>query len=608
MPLSNVVSGTARGLIEDIRDLFHRANPNTVLPVIGAGLSSPHLPGWAALLQELIAKASPEHHSALTTGLRAGRFLDVAALLEVDPRVQAAGITDSIRRHYERPRMPRPEIYDCVARLPVTHFVTTNYDPWLKDAVSRKLDAAPRIYTPWDDAAWENLGQSSPPLVLMLHGDADRPSTCILSASMFRRLTHHQAFQRGFSGLIQGRSLLFLGHSLRDPDLVLMLDAWADVMGESTSGTLAPRHYLLTTAVDALERTRLLGLGIHVVEYGPPGDHTALPDVLEFLKTPPPPPTAPSKAEAVQRQSSGPTSASASAATSYGQDRWKQVNVVVDAERHLLAGDLAGAKTTLARGREEHGESALFVSIDGIILAREGRLAESGAVSSRMLEKFRNEISLAAATVHAWGAGKLDEALATSVDALARDPGNVLVWLARAAVLVRRDPSRALRNVSTALDVYIPLYQAWGLRLRAQLLLHLQQADQALHAASEAVALAPHSPFAYDTRSSVLLKLNRIDEALADLDTAIRLAPAWPEPHRLKAAVLADARRYPEAISAATAALTTGGEDSLMYEIRASSLLAVGQQRAAATDISKARSLDPNSNSIAALAARLGVP
>lgn len=311
--------------------------------------------------------------------------------------------------------------------------------------------------------------------------------------------------------------------------------------------------------------------------------------MLAFLQTPPPPPTAPSKAEAVQRQSSAPTSASASAATSYDQDRWKQVNVVVDAERHLLAGDLTGARATVARGREEHGEAALFLSIDGIILAREGKSAESGAVSRRVLQEFRDEISLAEATVHAWGAGTLDEALATSVDALARDPGNVLVWLARAAVLVRRDPNRALRNVATALDVYIPLYQAWGLRLRAQLLLQLQQADQALHAASAAVALAPHSPFAYDTRSSVLLKLNRIDEALADLDTAIRLAPAWPEPHRLKAAVLADAKRYPDAIPAATAALTTGGDDSLMYEIRASSLSAVGQQRAAAADIAKAR-------------------
>jgi tetratricopeptide (TPR) repeat protein len=556
------------------------------------------------LLRELVEVASPNHREELIAALAAGRFLDVAAVLELDTRVQATGIAESIRRHYARPRIPRPEIYDLVAHLPVTQFVTTNYDPWLRDAVSRNLDAAPRVYTPWDDAAWENLGQSSPPLVLMLHGDADRPSTCVLSASMFRRLKHYQAFQNGFNGLIQGRSLLFLGHSLRDPDLELMLEVWAEAMAASTSGVLAPRHYMLTPTVGALERTRLLGLGIQVVEYGPAGDYAALATVLEFLRLAPPT-IEPSKVAAVQE--SGPLATPTAPLHARGNpERWRQVNVVVDAQRQLLGGDLSAAKATIARGREEHGESALFLSIEGVLFAREGRAPESVAVSHRVLQEFRDEISLAEAAVHAWGAGNNDDALATSVDALARDPGNVLVWLVRAAILSGRDPRRAARNIDIALDVYIPLYQAWALRMRAQLLLKFHEADQALQAASSAVALAPHSPSAYDTRSSVLLRLNRVEEALADIDMAIRLAPAWSEPYRMKAAVLADAKHYQNAISAATSALKVGGDDWLMYEIRASCLLELGQKRAAAADIVKARELNPTSESIAGLSARLG--
>jgi tetratricopeptide (TPR) repeat protein len=85
-----------RSHIEEIRELLHGRNRNTVLPIIGAGLSSPYLPGWKQLLHELIGQSSPEHRDALESALEAGRFLDLAATLEVDSKVQRTGISAAI--------------------------------------------------------------------------------------------------------------------------------------------------------------------------------------------------------------------------------------------------------------------------------------------------------------------------------------------------------------------------------------------------------------------------------------------------------------------------------------------------------------------------------
>jgi len=358
---------------------------------------------------------------------------------------------------------------------------------------------------------------------------------------------------------------------------------------------------MLTTTLDAIEHTRVLSLGIQPVEYGPPGDHSVVPAILAYLQSEPPGALEPSKADAV-RQSNAEAFAQPVISETHERDRWKQVNDVVEAHRLLLAGNLQGSRATIARARERYGETALFLGVDGIILAREGKTEESANVSRHVLQQFRDEISRAEEATHEWAAGNLPQALAKSVETLSGEPGNVLAWLVRGALLLPRNPEKALRNVDTALDVFLRLYQAWGLRLRAQLLLQLQQADQALQAASASIEISPHSAWAYDTRSSVLLKLNRNTEALQDLDTAIRLAPEWPEPERMKTAVLADLKHNEEAIAAATAALKKGGEDSLMYEIRATCLFQLRQYRAAAADIRKARELDPQSSSIAALA------
>ena len=268
-----------------LREILHGPAHNAVFPVIGSGLSH-GLDSWHTLLASLVRLAPTTDRPELEDALRRGAYLEVAGFLEAEAVIGREGIAAVIRARYQRPRCPRPPIFDGLTRLPAQHFATTNYDPWLKDAVGQHLGLTPRVYTPSDPGAFADIGPGSPPLVLMLHGDADRPESCVLSAKGYRRLIHGDvAYRHGLAALLAQRHWLFVGQSLRDPDFTSLLEAFAEVFGTAGSAG-APRHFLLGVGITNIERRRLLDFGVQPIEYGPKGDHTRLPDVIQHLAEP----------------------------------------------------------------------------------------------------------------------------------------------------------------------------------------------------------------------------------------------------------------------------------------------------------------------------------
>ncbi|WP_428267352.1 effector-associated domain 2-containing protein [Haliangium sp.] len=266
--------------LDRLRERLHRTH-NGVLPVIGAGLSLPAPTGWGALLAKIAERAlSDEHRASLQEFLDRRDYLTVADELEVDPG--RAVISQVIAELYQRPKAARAPVYELVAALPVTHFATTNYDPWLKDAVARRHGSAPRVFTPQDPGEFTDIRPASSPLVLMLHGDADRPESCVLSQRAFRRLTHGTpAYRAGLAALASQRTLLLLGHSLTDPDLVTVLAEWIEVFG-AAHGAL--EHVWLGAELPPSARRRMQRLGVEALSYE---SHAQLPAVLRYLATPP---------------------------------------------------------------------------------------------------------------------------------------------------------------------------------------------------------------------------------------------------------------------------------------------------------------------------------
>jgi hypothetical protein len=106
--------------------------------------------------------------------------------------------------------------------------------------------------------------------------------TCVLSDASYRRLTHFQAYRLALAALVAQRSLLFLGHSLADPDLRLVLDEAQELFGGGP-----PRHWFLGVGLSGRVQQRFLDRGVRPVEYGKDGDYSLLEPVLEFLAAAP---------------------------------------------------------------------------------------------------------------------------------------------------------------------------------------------------------------------------------------------------------------------------------------------------------------------------------
>lgn len=283
--MATVPPGLPDKLVADLaplREQLH-ARRSAVFPIVGSGLSGRALPSWSKMLETLIDQAPADLQPEARDLLTKGHYLEVASLLE-DSSEGKARVLTFIRATYQRPSAAPPAAYDQVAALPVDHFATTNYNPWLKDAVARRLGAAPRVYVPGDPDAFSDLGPTSSPLVLMLHGDADRPGTCVLSQRSYRRVSYQPSFRQALLALASQRAFLFVGHSLSDPDLVAVLEEWSEVFGGETQ---APRHVCLGAGFSRATRLRLSALGVQPIEYGAGNDHSQLPAVLAHLATPP---------------------------------------------------------------------------------------------------------------------------------------------------------------------------------------------------------------------------------------------------------------------------------------------------------------------------------
>jgi len=270
------LSSDLRASLEPLRRLVATGH-NVVLPIVGSGLSQ-GLPSWSDLLH-VLAHELPEHcRGAVLDLLGREKFLQAASYIESSPFVGRPRVLTQIKSHFQRPAVPRPEIYDDLVRLPLDHFITTNYDPWLKDALAARESRAPRVYVPADQGAFSDLLPNSPPIVLMVHGDADRPETCVLSDEGYRALLHGSpSWKHGLSSLAAQRCFVFIGHSLSDPDLNALIDETHEAFSPNGG---APRHFFLGAGISEPRVHSMRMRGIEPVDYV---SHDQLAAVLCYL-------------------------------------------------------------------------------------------------------------------------------------------------------------------------------------------------------------------------------------------------------------------------------------------------------------------------------------
>jgi len=176
---------------------------------VGAGVSmAAGYPSWADLLEEIGEEL----------GVKSRDTYDLAALAQwhIGETGNATRVRNVIKQEIGRDR-PLPETVQILARLPVKHIWTTNYDRLIErafSAVSRPLDAV---------SGAKNLSLKATPgaaRLYKMHGSVDRPDEIIISTDDYELYrSKHGAFLPLLQAHLASMSMLFVGLSLTDPNI-----------------------------------------------------------------------------------------------------------------------------------------------------------------------------------------------------------------------------------------------------------------------------------------------------------------------------------------------------------------------------------------------------
>jgi hypothetical protein len=197
---------TAGGAAEHVHRLLRATRARELVPFFGAGISrGSGGPDWDDLLDELAA-STPEPETRRLLGTIADPFDRAQVIAETCE----GGLETLDRRTRERLVVRAPSLaHVLLADLRARDAVTTNYDDGYEQAVTltgREVAVVPR---------------RGPQRVLKLHGDIhdDRSSLVLTREQLLEAQRDDRTLAGALQMLLLTGHLLFVGYSLRDPDL-----------------------------------------------------------------------------------------------------------------------------------------------------------------------------------------------------------------------------------------------------------------------------------------------------------------------------------------------------------------------------------------------------
>src|SRR5947209_6495936 len=207
----------------------HIARQNSIA-FVGAGLSAGlGLPSWPQLIRQMIDWC--ESH-----GISLPNKADIEHLLNVKTDLLAAANAlrakmgdDKYHQFFGevflRPNLKPTEVHKLLAKLPFVGAATTNYDPLLEGGY-REIHPGESfdVFTHADHKQLGTALNAKRYFVLKAHATIERPDTIVLDTKDYGGLIYASKGYRTFlHAMFLQRTILFLGFSMTDPDLLALL-------------------------------------------------------------------------------------------------------------------------------------------------------------------------------------------------------------------------------------------------------------------------------------------------------------------------------------------------------------------------------------------------
>lgn len=272
----------------DLIDKIYQGN--TVL-FVGAGLSvGIGLPTWPELMDRII-KWSVERNiidnvakEEFEQWIEQKKFL--LLIQELRERMGNRHFMEFMSEVFRDDTKEPTPTHKILPEIPFAAVLTTNFDVLIESAYTSSLGVKARTYTQADIPELAHLHSSGQFYILKLHGDIDRIETVVLGRNDYRQVMFaNNAYRDFLTALLLIRTVLFVGFSLADPDLLLLLDKL-----ETAFKGYGGLHYALINEqeVGKIERERWRkDYGIDIIPYrateGHPEVHTFLDQIAEAI-------------------------------------------------------------------------------------------------------------------------------------------------------------------------------------------------------------------------------------------------------------------------------------------------------------------------------------
>jgi SIR2-like domain len=237
-------------------------------------------PDWNGLLTKLSALITDETRRKMAVGMiRRREYLAAADHIQysVAQQEDRAAYHQAIKAAVERPPADRfrpSSLYFSLLNLEPKIVFTTNYDKLFESASQNGFAVHTFESTTVGDAL--RIGE---PVFVKLHGSTDSISDAVLTRTDYARAsTKGRATFDALAALSLTSTILFVGYSLDDPDIQLVLQA------VGRSGMRPEAHFMLTSRPRSPSRVPVFreSFGVSVLTY-PAGSHDKAEVVLTEL-------------------------------------------------------------------------------------------------------------------------------------------------------------------------------------------------------------------------------------------------------------------------------------------------------------------------------------
>ncbi len=226
------------------------------------------LPSWPALLGRMADHASefqPARAVLMREECQVGNLLEASEIYAGADRVPRAARTDFFRKLFDTGRNVVPDLYRVLADIPARHWMTTNFDNNLRFSTESRdveLVSPPRfgnIVSLWGDKQF----------CVHLHGRGVDYESLVYRPEQYRALQKQASYRELIKRAFLQSTVLAVGYSFSDPDILETLQYIADELGGSGART----HVALTASPERLPDRLLRSVNFEIVPYRAENDH-----------------------------------------------------------------------------------------------------------------------------------------------------------------------------------------------------------------------------------------------------------------------------------------------------------------------------------------------